>query len=68
MDWRSVAETSPDDIVLTRRLVVAGELICIPLFDHIVVSDGRYVRFLETGRLSTNRGVTAASMARDRVL
>jgi DNA repair protein RadC len=30
---------------LTRRLVAAGELIGIPLFDHIVVSDGRYVSF-----------------------
>jgi DNA repair protein RadC len=55
MDWRSVAETSPDDIALTRRLVVAGELACIPLFDHIAVSDGGYVSVLETGRLSTNR-------------
>lgn len=60
-------EPSPDDIALTRRLVVAGELIGIPLFDHIVVSDDRYVSFLETGRMPTNRGVAADSMARDRV-
>jgi DNA repair protein RadC len=60
-------EPSAGDIVLTRRLVAAGELIGIPLFDHIVVSDGRYVSFLETGRLPTNREVSAVSMARDRV-
>jgi DNA repair protein RadC len=60
-------EPSTDDIALTRRLVAAGELIGIPLFDHIVVSDGRYVSFLETGRLPMNREVGAASLARDRV-
>jgi DNA repair protein RadC len=59
-------EPSNDDVVLTHRLVAAGELIGIPLFDHIIVSDGRYVSFLETGRLAGNRGVSTASTARDR--
>jgi DNA repair protein RadC len=58
-------EPSPDDIALTRRLVSAGDLIGIPVFDHIVVGDGRYVSFMETGRLPTNSGVVAASMARN---
>ena len=56
-------EPSTDDISLTRRLVAAGEVIGIRLFDHIVVGDGRYVSFLETRRLPMDTGVGAASIA-----
>ena len=42
---------SPDDCDLTRRLVAAGTLLGIEILDHIIVGDGRYVSFKETGRL-----------------
>ena len=42
---------SPEDVDLTRRLAAAGELIGIPLLDHIVIGDGRYFSFKEAGRL-----------------
>lgn len=43
---------SREDMVLTRRIVQAGELIGIPLLDHIVIGDNRYVSFKESGYLS----------------
>jgi DNA repair protein RadC len=42
---------SPDDYDLTRRLAAAGTLLGIDVLDHIIVGDGRYVSFRETGRL-----------------
>ena len=35
-------EPSQDDIQTTRRLVKAGELMGIPVLDHIIVGDGGY--------------------------
>jgi len=42
---------SPDDVALTRRLVEGGEVIGIPVLDHIIIGDGRYYSFKEAGRL-----------------
>lgn len=43
---------SPDDIVLTTRLKAAGELVGVPLADHIIVAgSGRYYSFRENGSL-----------------
>jgi DNA repair protein RadC len=43
---------SPDDFALTRRLARAGDVIGIPMLDHIIVGhDGRYFSFHEKGRL-----------------
>ena len=42
---------SADDVDLTRRLAAAGELLGISLLDHIVIGDGRYFSFKESGRL-----------------
>ena len=43
---------SRDDVALTKRLVDAGELLGIPVLDHVVIGDGgRYCSFKETGRL-----------------
>jgi len=33
---------SPDDVAVTRRLAAAGEILGIPLLDHIIIGDGRY--------------------------
>ena len=42
---------SPDDIALTRRLAAVGELIGIPVVDHIVLGDARYCSLKEMGEL-----------------
>lgn len=42
---------SNEDLNITRRLKEAGELICIPVLDHIVIGDGQYVSFVERGLL-----------------
>ena len=43
---------SPEDRAVTRQLAAAGELIGIPVIDHIVIGDARYVSFVESGLLS----------------
>lgn len=40
---------SAEDRDVTRQLVDAGRLLGIPVLDHIVVGDGRYVSFIESG-------------------
>ena len=42
---------SKDDVLLTHRLVDAGELMGIEILDHIVLSDTRYFSFKEAGKL-----------------
>lgn len=42
---------SNEDIAITRRLKESGELICIPVLDHIIIGDGQYVSFVERGLL-----------------
>jgi DNA repair protein RadC len=44
---------SEDDLRLTARLVAAGELMGIPVLDHVVLGDGRYWSCKETGGLGT---------------
>jgi RadC-like JAB domain len=49
-------EASIDDatrawLEVTTRLVAAGEILGIPVLDHIVVGDGRYFSFKEAGRV-----------------
>lgn len=40
---------SREDIELTRRLKNVGEVIGIPVIDHIIVGDGSYHSFVESG-------------------
>ena len=42
-------EPSPEDIALTRRLADAGELMGIPVLDHVIVGKNRYVSLAERG-------------------
>jgi DNA repair protein RadC len=44
-------QPSPEDRVLTTRLVQAGEVLGIPVLDHLIVGDGRYVSFADRGWL-----------------
>jgi DNA repair protein RadC len=38
---------SPEDVALTRRLREAGELLGIPVVDHVVIGDGAFVSIAE---------------------
>lgn len=40
---------SSEDLALTARMTQAGELIGIPVFDHLVIGDGRFVSMKEKG-------------------
>lgn len=42
---------SEEDRVLTRRLRQTGEVLGIPVLDHIIIGNGRYVSFQEEGWL-----------------
>jgi DNA repair protein RadC len=44
-------QPSVDDILLTRRLKDAGEVMGIELVDHIVLGDGRWFSFRDANRL-----------------
>ncbi|MCP3940266.1 MAG: DNA repair protein RadC [Desulfobacteraceae bacterium] len=40
---------SPEDIAITKRLVQTGEIIGIPVRDHIIISADEYKSFMELG-------------------
>lgn len=42
---------SREDFVLTRKIVNTGEMIGIPLLDHIIIGNNRYVSFKESDYL-----------------
>ena len=42
---------SPEDITLTMRLVEAGELLDIPVLDHLILGYCRYYSFKEHNRI-----------------
>lgn len=42
---------SSEDIAITRRLKEAGEIMGISILDHIIVGEGRYLSFVESGLL-----------------
>jgi DNA repair protein RadC len=42
-------EPSPEDLDVTRRLCAVGDLVGIPVVDHVVVGDGGYVSLLDRG-------------------
>jgi DNA repair protein RadC len=43
---------SHEDRDVTDQLVAAGQLVGIPVLDHVVIGDGRYVSFVESGLLA----------------
>ena len=43
---------SSEDITLTKDIVAAGEVMKIPVIDHIIIGDGKYFSFKEQGYLS----------------
>lgn len=42
---------SSEDIKITKLLVQAGELLLIPVTDHVIIGDGTYYSFKENGLL-----------------
>ena len=44
---------SMDDLVLTKRIIDAGDVMGIAVVDHLILADQRYISFLETGRLTS---------------
>jgi DNA repair protein RadC len=42
---------SAEDRTVTRQLASAGEVVGIPVLDHVVIGDGQYVSFVEAGML-----------------
>jgi DNA repair protein RadC len=40
---------SPEDLVLTKRLREAADLLGIPLLDHLILGDDRYYSFADQG-------------------
>lgn len=42
---------SQEDRSITKRLVEAGNLIGIRILDHVIVGDGQYLSFVESGML-----------------
>jgi DNA repair protein RadC len=53
-----VIEPSRDDEAMTERLVSAGEILGIPVLDHLVIgADGAYYSFSERGRITRKRPI-----------
>ena len=42
---------SPDDLLLTRRLVEAGRLMGVDVTDHVILADSKYISLRECGQL-----------------
>lgn len=42
---------SNEDITLTKKLAEAGNLLNIPVLDHVIIGDGKYISFKERGLL-----------------
>ena len=43
---------SPDDLLLTTRMVNAGDIMGIDVVDHLILADQRYFSLVEAGRLT----------------
>jgi DNA repair protein RadC len=40
---------SKEDIAITRHLMEAGELVGIPVLDHVIIADEKYTSIMEQG-------------------
>jgi DNA repair protein RadC len=47
---------SPDDLVLTTRMVNAGDIMGIDVIDHLILADQRYYSLVESGRMQRRAG------------
>ena len=46
------ATPSQEDIVLTKQLVEGGKLLGIPVLDHVIIGQGRYISLKERGLIN----------------
>lgn len=44
-----ICDPSKEDIAITERLVSAGDIMGIPLLDHLIIGDGTYISLKEKG-------------------
>lgn len=49
------SEPSKEDHLMTQKLKAAGELLGIPLVDHIIVTEEQYYSFKEQGNISQEK-------------
>ena len=56
---------SPDDLVLTTRMVSAGDIMGIDVLDHLILADQRYYSLVESGRLPRPRAACVNRSERD---
>lgn len=47
---------SPEDVLVTRQIIEAGQLLDITILDHLVIAAGRYVSMRERGLGFSGRG------------
>ena len=45
------SKPSEEDKRITRRLIEAGDLIGIPVLDHVIIGQDNYISFAEEGLL-----------------
>lgn len=48
-------QPSKEDLNLTKRVELAGEILGIPLLDHIILGQGEYMSFQEKGYMHSGR-------------
>ena len=58
-------DPSPEDLEVTWQLVESGRLLGIPVRDHIIIGDGRFISLLERG-LVPGAGPEVALRSRNR--
>ena len=47
---------SPEDFILTTRMVNAGDIMGIDVLDHLILADQRYYSLVESGRMQRKHG------------
>ena len=47
---------SPDDVLLTTRMITAGEIMGIAVLDHVILAEQRYCSLVESGRMRQRAG------------
>lgn len=47
-----IPSPSPEDRTLTKKFIAAGNLLDIKIVDHIIIGEGRYYSFLDSGQLN----------------
>jgi len=57
---------SEQDKILTRDLVIAGRVMEIRVFDHLIIGDGRYFSFADEGLIEEYEGQAIIQSSNER--